>query len=249
MSPTATPAALRRLVALLAPDNAIARAEWVRDALARLPPGQSILDAGAGEMQYRTACAHLRYVSQDFNAYDGRGDGVSLQMGDWKRQSDITSDICSMPIMDGEFDNVLCTEVLEHIPYPDRAIAEFSRVLRPGGRLLLTAPFASLTHFAPYHFSTGFNRYWYERVLSDHGFDLVSIEPNGNFFSFVVQELVRAPVMAEQYVGGGPVGRFALALSLLPAAAVLRALVGTGHRSHEVLCFGYHVIAIRRPTA
>lgn len=37
-------------------------------------------------------------------------------------------------------DNVLCTEVLEHIPDPTRCIEEFFRVLKPGGNLLITVP-------------------------------------------------------------------------------------------------------------
>jgi len=44
----------------------------------------------------------------------------------------------SLPIDDGELDAVTCVLVLHHLPDPERAIAEAARVLRPGGRLLLT---------------------------------------------------------------------------------------------------------------
>ena len=38
------------------------------------------------------------------------------------------------------FDAVVCMEVIEHVPHPTRLVAEIARVLRPGGRLILTCP-------------------------------------------------------------------------------------------------------------
>ena len=45
-----------------------------------------------------------------------------------------------MPIADGAFDAVVCTEVIEHMPHVEKGIAEMHRVLRSGGRLYLTFP-------------------------------------------------------------------------------------------------------------
>ncbi len=39
------------------------------------------------------------------------------------------------------FDFVLSSDVLEHVPYPERAFHEISRILKPGGRLIFTVPF------------------------------------------------------------------------------------------------------------
>jgi len=63
---------------------------------------------------------------------------------------DVISDITSIPLPDASFDACLCTEVLEHLPHPIEALRELARLLRPGGRLILTAPFCSLTHFSPH---------------------------------------------------------------------------------------------------
>lgn len=52
-------------------------------------------------------------------------------------------DVMALSFADAGLDAVLSCDVLEHVPDPDRALAEFARVLRPGGLLLLTVPFFS----------------------------------------------------------------------------------------------------------
>ncbi|MDO9324535.1 MAG: methyltransferase domain-containing protein, partial [Methanoregula sp.] len=137
----------------------------------KIPPGSRILDAGAGEQQYKKFCTHLNYVSQDFAQYDGKGDGKALQTQKWETSNiDIVSDITTIPEPDTSFDAIMCIEVFEHLPEPIIAIKEFSRLLKPDGHLILTSPFCSLTHMAPYHFYPGYNRYFYEKHLADNGF-------------------------------------------------------------------------------
>ena len=46
----------------------------------------------------------------------------------------------TLPFPDGSFGTVLCTEVVEHIPFPDRALREFRRILAPGGVLIGMTP-------------------------------------------------------------------------------------------------------------
>lgn len=57
-------------------------------------------------------------------------------------------DICRRvpSIEDGRFDYVICTEVLEHVLQPFDAVAEIRRMLRPGGRLVLSTPFDFRIH-------------------------------------------------------------------------------------------------------
>jgi SAM-dependent methyltransferase len=45
-----------------------------------------------------------------------------------------------LPLADGCFDSVLLSEVIEHLKSPEITIGEAARVLRPGGRLLVTTP-------------------------------------------------------------------------------------------------------------
>ena len=110
--------------------NKLARERWLRASLLSIPEGSRVLDAGAGEMQYKRFCSHLDYVSQDFAQYNGQGNGVGLQTGSWEQsQLDIVSDIVDIPQPDASFDAIMCIEVLEHLPAPVEALRELHRLL------------------------------------------------------------------------------------------------------------------------
>jgi SAM-dependent methyltransferase len=51
-------------------------------------------------------------------------------------------DVTALSFDDATQDAVVTCDVLEHVPDCDRALAEFARILRPGGMLILTVPFA-----------------------------------------------------------------------------------------------------------
>lgn len=225
--------------------NAATRDAWVAKVLAEISPGARLLDAGAGECQYRKHCGHLRYVAQDNAVYDGKGD-EGMQTGSWDfSQIDIVSDILDIPEPDASFDAVLCTEVLEHLPDPVRALDEMARLLRPGGTFIITAPFWSLTHFAPYHYATGFNRYFYEFHLGRLGFDIVDMIPNGNFFECVGQELRRVVEIAQRFAGGDKptsLERYAMQIVL----AMVERMSARDSGSPEMLHFDYQVRAKKR---
>ncbi len=115
-----------------------------------------------------------------------------MQTGQWDTSRiDLVSDITAIPAPDASFDAILCSEVLEHVPEPTHALDEFMRLLKPGGTLILTAPFASLVHFAPYYFCTGFSKYWYEHHLTTRGFQIKELSPNGDWFAYTEQEISR----------------------------------------------------------
>lgn len=58
----------------------------------------------------------------------------------------ILGDIQQLPFKDGSIQTIICTEVLEHVPYLFRAVAEIQRVLAPGGTVFVAAPFMWPTH-------------------------------------------------------------------------------------------------------
>jgi ubiquinone/menaquinone biosynthesis C-methylase UbiE len=221
------------------------RVEWIEKVLKNIPSGNSILDAGAGEQQFKKWCTHLKYVSQDFAQYKPEELNSGLQMGKWDYgELDIVSDIATIPVENESFDTIMCTEVFEHIINPIEAIAEFSRILKKDGYLILTAPFCSLTHFAPYHFYSGFNRFFYETELVKNGLEILELLPNGNYFEYLAQELNRLPYIAKQYSG--------IQLkqkedrNLAQMKLMLQNLSDKDSNSSELLCFGYHVLARKK---
>lgn len=223
--------------------NEEARNRWLAHTLGAIPAGMRILDAGAGELRNKPLCDHLTYVSQDVCQYEGGGDAQGLQMGTWDTSKiDLVCDIVNIPESESSFDVILCSEVFEHLPDALKALDEFARLLKPGGKLIVTAPFASLVHFAPYHYATGFSRYWYEYHLPPRNFEIQELTPNGDWFSYAKQEMLRLPGMARRY------GDWCWPLAYLVAGIgfIYFSLRGKSRSSTDVACFGWHCVAVKR---
>jgi len=225
--------------------NLINRDQWLEVVLKAQPSGLELLDVGAGQQRNRKFCGHLNYTSQDFAQYDGKGDGRGLQTEQWDNSKlDIVSDITQIPRLDESFDIILCTEVLEHIPQPLLAIKEFQRLLKPKGILIITAPFCSLTHFAPYHYYSGYNKYFYEHHLSQNGFQIMELNANGNYFEYLAQEIRRIPSIVRDYTPVKTNKIFGLISRIMLKFLSKFSTLDRG--SNELLCFGYHVRAVKQ---
>lgn len=223
--------------------NKINRDLWLRETLGKLPVTTKLLDAGAGELQNKKYCNHLNYFSQDFCKYDGLGDGKGLQTSIWDTsQIDVVSDIIKMPFQNSSFDAILCSEVFEHIPNPLLALEEFSRVLKPGGKLIITAPFASFVHFAPYYFYSGYSKYWYEHHLPNNGFKIIELSANGDWYDYCRQEILRLGPFSRKEKE--PLWPLAMVLSVLANLYFFfRGLLRRG--SGNMACFGWHCVATK----
>lgn len=98
-----------------------------------------LLDVGCGSKPYKYVFEpHItEYVGMDLPSI---------------KSADVHGDVQKIPFKNGSFDTVLCTEVLEHVPQPDKAMAEMARVLKKGGHLILTAPQVWGLHDIPYDY-------------------------------------------------------------------------------------------------
>ena len=169
------------------------REKFISNWIKSIEPGKKLLDAGAGEQKHKKYANHLKYTSQDFGEYKG-GDYIECdkKRGDWKSSNcDIISDIVDIPVDDESFDHVICSEVFEHLPDPISALIEIKRVLKKGGTIALTVPFRCIYHQEPYFFNSGFSTYWYEYHANKLQLEILSIEPNGNYFVEIANEVTR----------------------------------------------------------
>ena len=116
------------------------------------------LDVGCGSRPYESLFNVEKYIGMDVEE--------SGHPSETKRY-DIAYDGVLFPIDSCSIDGVICTQVLEHVPNPGHLISEIERVLKPGGRLLLTAPFVWQEHEKPYDF-TRFSSYGLRHLLEPH---------------------------------------------------------------------------------
>jgi SAM-dependent methyltransferase len=227
--------------------NLVLRDRFIAEQAMLLPQGSRVLDIGAGPCPYRFCFSHCDYKTQDF----GQLEGERLRYGSYG-QIDYVCDASAIPVPDGSFDAVVCTEVLEHHSEPIRVVKEIARILTKGGRLILTAPLGAGIHLEPYHFYSGYTPYWYRRFLSEAGFQQLTIKANEGSFRFFAQESLRFLSNTRPFRLGMPV--FAelvwsvMWLALLPVLGILIPVVAKlidRYDRDQRFTVGYHVTAVR----
>lgn len=167
---------------------------WVAAKAATTPTGSAVLAVGADTGPYRRLFAHCCFTAHDLKGYEG----VNLLGGTTYGKIDLAGEITAIPAPNAAFDMVICTEALEHFPAPVAALREMCRLLKPGGRLLLTAPLGSGLHQEPFHYYCGFTRHFYEHFLPPLGIQLVEILPHSGFFLHVSQECARVALTIDE---------------------------------------------------
>jgi len=135
--------------------------------------GVKLLDAGAGQCQYKNKFSHTQYIAVDFAQGDKGWDYSNL---------DITCSLHKIPLETNSIGAIICIQVMEHIPNPAEVLAELFRVLRPGCALYISVPFASGEHQIPHDYYR-YTRYAWSHLLKQAGFNVNYIRPvNGYFF-------------------------------------------------------------------
>jgi predicted O-methyltransferase YrrM/SAM-dependent methyltransferase len=127
----------------------------------RVPPRGRVLDYGCGHAGYRRLFPDAEYVGADLP-------------GNPHAAVELSED-GTVPAPDEGFDAVLSTQVLEHVPDPELYLSECFRLLRPGGRLLLSTHGIMAFHPSPEDYWR-WTRPGLERVVQRAGFRLVHFE-------------------------------------------------------------------------
>jgi SAM-dependent methyltransferase len=85
-------------------------------------------------------------------------------------------DLTSIPQPDASYDSILCNAVLEHVPDAEAVMAEFHRLLVPGGHLVVSVPFLQPYHPTPFDFRR-FTRAGLTQLGERAGFAVVETFP------------------------------------------------------------------------
>ena len=137
-----------------------------------------VLDAGSGRGAWREV---IRSGGAEYESIDSapRGGDRPTWIGDVMRMPQVP---------DERYDAVVSHQVLEHLPRPWEALAEFHRVLRPGGVLVVSAPHLSRRHELPHDYFR-FTPEGMESLLRDAGFDEIVVRPIGGMLGFVHHQI------------------------------------------------------------
>jgi SAM-dependent methyltransferase len=118
-----------RLRAILRPANRYALDRWIAREGARLEG--LVLNVGSG---------------MDTQSFGRR----VVRLDRFAPAATVRADLgAALPFTDGAFDGAVCTEVLEHVANARHVLSELARVLRPGGRVIVSVPFVFHYHEDP----------------------------------------------------------------------------------------------------
>ena len=133
------------------------------------------LDVGCGRQPYANYFAHVaRKRTCDFDASRA---GI-----------DFACPADRIPLPDASLDSILCTEVLEHVPDPVAVWREFARLLKPGGKVLLTTPMYWPSHEEPHDFFR-YTAFGLRHLAGEAGFDTLKLYPRGGVWAFFAQAI------------------------------------------------------------
>ena len=130
-----------------------------------------VLDVGAGD------CFYKRYLNADTNY-------IGLEIEDTKnyfanQNKDLVFyDGKKIPFKNEYFDNLICFEVLEHTFDYNNLIKEMNRVLKKGGNLYLSVPFAAKFHYIPFDYFR-YTPASLKKILEVNSFKITSFERRG----------------------------------------------------------------------
>jgi SAM-dependent methyltransferase len=140
-----------------------------------------ILDFGCGAKPYSQYFTHAdEYIGLDIE---------KLGHEHANEQIDVYYDGKTIPFDENHFDAVFSSEVFEHVFNLEEVLPEIHRVLKPGGKLLFTCPFAWPEHEVPYDFAR-YSSFGIKAIIERNGFKIIEQHKTGHFFEVLMQYLI-----------------------------------------------------------
>lgn len=177
-----------------------------------------VLDIGAGGSPYgkMIAAKGYKYFSQDFQQLNDD----QIREGSYSK-IDYVCNAENLPIDDESFDIIICTEVLEHVPDPSKVIKEMVRVLKKGGRIVITIPRISPAHQLPYCYYSGFHEPWVEYEFKKNKIRVSNLEATGSGYSNLFKLNLTGLFYSSRFLTGINTKTFITLLSLPIQIAVV----------------------------
>lgn len=102
--------------------------------------------------------------------------------------ADIIANAKFLPVRSTSIDVVLCNQVIEHEPEPEKIILEASRILKEGGVLILSAPQTGRLHGEPHDYYR-YTKWGLKYLLEKNRMKIEIIEPHGGIFRSIGSHL------------------------------------------------------------
>jgi SAM-dependent methyltransferase len=134
------------------------------------------LDIGCGTKPYEHLFSSSEYIGLEYDT------GIDQD----KKTADYYYSGDTFPFNSGSFDSAVCNQVLEHIFNPDTFLNEINRILKTGGRLLLTVPFVWDEHEQPYDYAR-YSSFGLKHLLNAKGFKVIEHQKTAADFRTIVQ--------------------------------------------------------------
>jgi len=144
-----------------------------------------LLDVGCGQRPYEHLFAPYvsEYIGIEHEATFGQTNASNAA-----KKPDLYYDGTRLPFDDGSFDTVLNVQVLEHTPHPGLLVKEMGRVLRPGGTLILSAPFQFRLHEEPHDYFR-YSPHGLRTLCAAAGLEIVETLSQGSLWSVLAHKL------------------------------------------------------------
>lgn len=188
--------------------------------------GGKLLDVGCGSKPYKALFQSKvdEYLGLDipheYRPVGGHG------MGDGKAQRniDVYGNALTLPFADATFNTVVSFQVLEHVPEPQVMFAEMTRVLKPGGHLILMAPQMWHLHEIPHDYFR-YTRYGLAYLAEKNGMKVIDITPLAGFWARTGLKISYTMERMSSRLGAKvPFLGYLLRLSIIPANIAFRLL-------------------------
>jgi len=136
-----------------------------------------LLDFGCGLKPYRSLFQVDEYIGVDFH-----GEGLTYSQD----AVDVFYDGKSLPFPDASFDSIFTSEVFEHIFNLTEILGELNRVLKVGGKVLITCPFVFPEHEVPSDYAR-YTSFAMRAMMEEEGFRVLEQRKLGNWIEASTQ--------------------------------------------------------------